>query len=121
MLNALYDLGRCMYRLQNGGEAPQDPGGHDECTSGFFSREAAEPGHALAVHNWDMASHLYNRDLIIYFQVHLDSSEDRPSMFILTEIRSGMNSGGLSVTANSLLSSEDYVPVSHIDRDELYH
>ncbi|KAL6693174.1 hypothetical protein J3F84DRAFT_396632 [Trichoderma pleuroticola] len=125
MLNARYDLGRCMYRLQNGGETPQDSDGHDECTSGFFSQKAVESGHALAVHNWDMSSHLYNQDLIIYLEVHPDSSEDRPSMFILTEagqlIRSGMNSAGISVTANSLLSSEDYVPVSHIDSDGVYH
>ncbi|PTB48596.1 hypothetical protein M431DRAFT_99731 [Trichoderma harzianum CBS 226.95] len=125
MLNARYDLGRCMYRLQNGGETPQDSDEHDECTSGFFSRNAVESGHALAVHNWDMSSHLYNQDLIIYLEVHPDPSEDRPSMFILTEagqlIRSGMNSAGLSVTANSLLSSQDYVPVSHIDRDGVYH
>ncbi|KAL7905208.1 major facilitator superfamily domain-containing protein [Trichoderma velutinum] len=125
MLNARYDLGRCMYRLQNGGETPQEFDGHDECTSGFFPQNAVESGHALAVHNWDMSSHLYNQDLIIYLEVHPDSSEDRPSMFILTEagqlIRSGMNSAGISVTANSLLSSEDYVPVSHIDRDGVYH
>ncbi|KKP01029.1 hypothetical protein THAR02_06851 [Trichoderma harzianum] len=125
MLNARYDLGRCMYRLQNGGETPQDSDGHDECTSGFFPPKAVESGRALAVHNWDMSSHLYNQDLIIYLEVHPDPSEDRPSMFILTEagqlIRSGMNSAGLSVTANSLLSSQDYVPVSHIDRDGVYH
>ncbi|KAL6809671.1 major facilitator superfamily domain-containing protein [Trichoderma sp. SZMC 28015] len=125
MLNARYDLGRCMYRLQNGGETPQDTDGHDECTSGFFPPKAVESGRALAVHNWDMSSHLYNQDLIIYLEVHPDPSEDRPSMFILTEagqlIRSGMNSAGLSVTANSLLSSQDYVPVSHIDRDGVYH
>ncbi|KAF9772712.1 hypothetical protein IL306_009567 [Fusarium sp. DS 682] len=121
MLNARYDLGRCMYRLQDGGKTPQELNGHDECTSGFFPPEAVASGHALAVHNWDMSSHLYNQDLIIYLEIHPDPSEDRPSMFILTEagqlIRSGMNSAGMSVTANSLLSSEDYVPISHIDQD----
>ncbi|KAH7240297.1 uncharacterized protein BKA55DRAFT_621526 [Fusarium redolens] len=125
MLNARYDLGRCMYRLQDGGKTPQDLNGHDECTSGFFPPDAVASGRALAVHNWDMSSHLYNQDLIIYLEVHPDPSEDRPSMFILTEagqlIRSGMNSAGMSVTANSLLSSEDYVPISHVDQDGVYH
>ncbi|KAJ6010275.1 hypothetical protein N7499_004322 [Penicillium canescens] len=125
MLNARYDLGRCMYRLQEGGNIPQELDGHDECTSGFFPPKAVASGHALAVHNWDMSSHLYKQDLIIYLEVHPEPSEDRPSMFILTEagqlIRSGMNSAGMSVTANSLLSSEDYVPVSHIDQDGVYH
>ncbi|KAF5243556.1 hypothetical protein FANTH_8135 [Fusarium anthophilum] len=125
MLNARYDLGRCMYRLQDGGKMPQELTGHDECTSGFFPPEAVVSGRALAVHNWDMSSHLYNQDLIIYLEVHPDPSEDRPSMFILTEagqlIRSGMNSAGMSVTANSLLSSEDYVPISHVDEKGVYH
>ncbi|KAL5586044.1 hypothetical protein FOBRF1_015914 [Fusarium oxysporum] len=125
MLNARYDLGRCMYRLQDGGKTPQELNGHDECTSGFFPPEAVASGRALAVHNWDMSSHLYNQDLIIYLEVHPDPSEDRPSMFILTEagqlIRSGMNSAGMSVTANSLLSSEDYVPISHTDQNGVYH
>ncbi|KAH7160523.1 hypothetical protein B0J13DRAFT_494178 [Dactylonectria estremocensis] len=125
MLNARYDLGRCMYRLKDGGKAPQQLDGHDECTSGFFPPEAVASGHTLAVHNWDMSTHLYNQDLIIYLEVHPDPSEDRPCMFILTEagqlIRSGMNAAGMSVTANSLLSSEDYVPVSHVDQDGVFH
>ncbi|KXL48006.1 hypothetical protein M433DRAFT_547447 [Acidomyces richmondensis BFW] len=32
-----------------------------------------------------------------------------------------MNSAGLAVTANSPMSSEDYVPISYIDRDGIYH
>jgi hypothetical protein len=134
MLNSRYDLARCMYQLQNGGRTPQsgDEGAialksqvEDECTSGFFSPEATESGSSLAVHNWDMSSHLYDNDLVIYLEVHPDPSENRPSMFILTEagqlIRSGMNSAGLSVTANSLLCSTDYVPVSYINENGIFH
>ncbi|KAH7136220.1 major facilitator superfamily domain-containing protein [Dactylonectria macrodidyma] len=124
MLNARYDLGRCMYRLKDGGKTPQQLDGHDECTSGFFAPDAVASGHTLAVHNWDMSTHLYNQDLIIYLEVHPDPSEGRPCMFILTEagqlIRSGMNAAGMSVTANSLLSSEDYVPVSHVDQNGVF-
>ncbi|KAK5993052.1 Isopenicillin-N N-acyltransferase-like protein [Cladobotryum mycophilum] len=130
MLNARYDLGRCMYRLQNEGETPQNLTAVDkdesaeECTSAFFSPEATESGQTLAVHNWDMSHHLYNQDLVVYLEIHPHPSEDRPSMFILTEagqlIRSGMNSAGLSVTANSLLSSNDYVPVSYIDQEGVH-
>lgn len=132
MLNARYDLGRCMYKLKDGGRSPQNGSipaptevdSADECTSGFFPAEATESRETYAVHNWDMSSHLYNQDLVIYLEVHPDPSENRPSMFILTEagqlIRSGMNSAGLSVTANSLLATTDYVPISHIDQDGVY-
>jgi hypothetical protein len=71
-----------------------------------------------------MSNHLYDKDLIIYLEVHPHPSEARPAMFILTEvgqlIRSGMNSAGLAVTANSLLTSADYVPISYIDTAGVY-
>ncbi|KAH8682581.1 hypothetical protein BX600DRAFT_374941 [Xylariales sp. PMI_506] len=135
LLNARYDLGRCMYRLLDGGKTPQHGDNHNvatetaqdvanECTSGFFSPEATVSGESLAVHNWDMSNHLHEKDLVVYLEVHPHPSEDRPAMFILTEvgqlIRSGMNSAGLAVTANSLLTSVDYVPVSHIDASGEY-
>ena len=141
LLNARYDLGRCMYRLQNRGKttstnATNENGNNmasvetseeeaaNECTSGFFPAEATESGESLAVHNWDMSTHLYDKDLIIYLEVHPHPSEARPAMFILTEagqlIRSGMNSAGLAVTANSLLTSADYVPISFIDTVGVY-
>ncbi|KAH8893619.1 MFS general substrate transporter [Thozetella sp. PMI_491] len=133
MLNARYDLGRCMYRLRDGGRSPQDGARSpvasldfaDECTSGFFSPDGTASSETLAVHNWDMSSHLYDQDLIIYLEIHPDPSENCPSMFVLTEagqmIRSGMNSAGMSVTANSLLCTTDYVPVPYIDQDGVYH
>lgn len=132
MLNSRYDLARIMYRMQNGGQEPTN--GHqalqeddvaNECTSVYFHPEATTNGHAIAAQNWDMSDHLYNRDLCIYLEIHPDPSEDRPSMFCLTEagqlIRTGMNSAGLAVTANSLLSSEDYVPISYTDKDGVFH
>ena len=132
MLNARYDLARIMYRMQNGGQEPRN--GHhrpqeddvaNECTSVYFYPEATTNGHAIAAQNWDMSDHLYNHDLCIYLEIHPDPSEDRPSMFCLTEagqlIRTGMNSAGLAVTANSLLSSEDYVPISYTDIDGVFH
>ena len=108
-----------MYRMQNGGQEPinghqalhQEDDVANECTSVYFHPEATINGHAIAAQNWDMSDHLYNHDLCIYLEIHPDSSEDRPSMFCLTEagqlIRTGMSSAGLAVTANSLLSSED--------------
>lgn len=131
MLNARYDLARCMYALENGGKESKEAAtaaaiedDANECTSAFFSTETTVSGDAIAAQNWDMSAHLYNEDLIIYLEVHPDPSEDRPSMFCLTEagqlIRTGMNSAGLSVTANSLLSTADYVPVSHTDAQGVY-
>ena len=134
MLNARYDLARIMYRMQNGGQEPTNgDGGSDEadddvaneCTSVYLYPESTTNGHAIAAQNGDMSTHLYDHDLCIYLEVHPDPSEDLPSMFCLTEagqlIRTGMNSAGLAVTANSLLSSEDYVPISYTDTDCVFH
>lgn len=132
MLNGRYDLARCMFALQNGGKPPHNSSSTEtsdddanECTSGFFSKESTLNGESLACQNWDMSTHVYQQDLIIYLEVHPHPSEDKPSMFCLTEvgqlIRTGMNSAGMAVTANSLLSTTDYVPVSHTDSNGVYH
>jgi isopenicillin-N N-acyltransferase-like protein len=64
-----------------------------------------------------MAAQLYLEDTIIYLEEHPDPSESAPSIFVLTEAgqlgRSGMNSAGLGVTANSLMSTADYIPIPH--------
>ncbi|KAH7025665.1 uncharacterized protein B0I36DRAFT_293256 [Microdochium trichocladiopsis] len=121
MLNARYDLARCMYLLHDGGRTPHldmdaHKNGQDECTGAFFAAEVIASGHDLAVHNWDMSSHLHDQDLIIYLEVRPHPSERQPAMFILTEagqlIRSGINTAGLAVTANSLLCSTDHVPLT---------
>jgi isopenicillin-N N-acyltransferase-like protein len=97
----------------------------EECTSAFFFPETTASGDSLACQNWDMDSHLYHDDLAVYLEVHPDPSENRPSMFLLTEvgqlIRTGMNSAGLAVTANSILCTDDFVPVSHTDAAGVYH
>jgi isopenicillin-N N-acyltransferase-like protein len=154
MLNARYDLGRLSYKLQkedstmhasitskaNGHEnsngqingTGHSSGYHEveddhveECTSAFFFPETTASGDSLACQNWDMDSHLYHDDLAIYLEVHPDASENRPSMFLLTEvgqlIRTGMNSAGLAVTANSILCTDDFVPVSYTDGEGVYH
>ncbi|KAF4635764.1 hypothetical protein G7Y89_g2318 [Cudoniella acicularis] len=147
MLNARYDLGRLAWRLpkqnlakvalaMNDNSHANDnnlSNGHqktgndhvEECTSAFFFPETTASGDSLACQNWDMDSHLYHDDLAVYLELHPDSSENRPSMFLLTEvgqlIRTGMNSAGLAVTANSILCTDDFVPVSHTDVDGVYH
>lgn len=148
MLNGRYDLGRLAHKLQkqdhkqdtsktdkndvhtnaNGHTNGNSQMSHDhvqECTSAFFFPEAMASGEALACQNWDMDSHLYHDDLAVYLEVHPDPSENRPSMFCLTEvgqlIRTGMNSAGLAVTANSILCTDDYVPVSHTDAEGIRH
>ncbi|TPX12618.1 uncharacterized protein E0L32_000795 [Thyridium curvatum] len=134
MLNARYDLARTMYLLKDGGRADPEQNGSagsdenelaNECTSGFFTPKATESGDSLAVQNWDMSNHLHEQDLVIYLEVHPHPSEKIPAMFILTEagqlIRTGMNAAGLAVTANSLLSTADYVPIPYTDRSGVFH
>lgn len=86
----------------------------NECTSCAFWSGATEGGVSLTGQNWDISSHLYLNDLVILLEVHPDSSEGIPSMFLVTEAgqmgRSGMNSAGLGLTSNSLNSTADYFP-----------
>jgi len=133
MLNARYDLARIMNQLSSEPtnaliahhRSKQSEDNANECTSAFFTPDATESGHSIAAQNWDMSTHLYDHDLCIYLEVHPDPSEGRPSMFCLTEagqlIRTGMNSVGLAVTANSLLCTDDYVPISYTDKNGVYH
>jgi isopenicillin-N N-acyltransferase-like protein len=61
-----------------------------------------------------MSARLWLTDTVIYLEVHPHPSEHKPSMFLVTEAgqlgRSGMNSSGIGVTANSLMSTDDYTP-----------
>jgi len=68
--------------------------------------------------NWDISSWLYEADTIIILQIQNDSADDITSpkqIICLTEAgqlgRSGMNSLGLALCANSLWSSEDSSPL----------
>ncbi|KAJ5825567.1 peptidase C45 acyl-coenzyme A:6-aminopenicillanic acid acyl-transferase [Penicillium riverlandense] len=107
LLNARYDLARV--------DNPEDDQAN-ECTSAFFLKETTQSGDVLNCQNWDMSARLWLTDCIIYLEVHPDPSEAKPSMFLVTEAgqlgRSGMNSLGIAVTANSLMSTEDYAPNS---------
>lgn len=71
-----------------------------------------------------MSARLWLNDTIIYLEIHPDPSEHKPSMFLLTEVgqlgRSGMNSFGMAITANSLMSTDDYVPISHTTRTGIF-
>lgn len=137
MLNARYDLGRSRdpFRASsaaqsngsNNGGTPAVPAASatpaaeedvaNECTSAYFGPLTNEEGDTITAQNWDMAAQLYLEDTIIYLEEHPDPTESVPSIFVLTEAgqlgRSGMNSAGLGVTANSLVSTADYVPVPH--------
>jgi isopenicillin-N N-acyltransferase-like protein len=123
MLNARYDLTRCRGKVQSAsdslgdnktGKQPESEEAN-ECTSVYISPEASATGDAFTAQNWDNAAHLTQNDTVIYLESH--PSEDVPSTFALTEagqlVRSGMNSNGLGLTANSLVTSADFVPISH--------
>jgi isopenicillin-N N-acyltransferase like protein len=128
LLNARYDLARLGDHgepqpelppsVSTGGiHTPRDDTAN-ECTSAFFLKEATENGDIINAQNWDMSGRLWLTDAAIYLEAHPDSSENKPSIFLVTEAgqlgRSGMNSLGIGVTANSLMSTDDYVPVSHL-------
>ncbi|OAA66320.1 peptidase C45 acyl-coenzyme A:6-aminopenicillanic acid acyl-transferase [Cordyceps fumosorosea ARSEF 2679] len=128
LLNARYDLARLneddqeQSSITNGADGVN--GNHysrserddlaNECTSAIFFSEATATGDVLNAQNWDMSARLWLHDTIIYLEVHPDPSEAKPSLFLVTEAgqlgRSGINSLGMAVTANSLMSTEDYCP-----------
>lgn len=121
LLNARYDLARLgdeaatnqSPNSTTGLNTPQDDQAN-ECTSAFFLSSATATGDVVNCQNWDMSARLWLTDCIIYLEIHPDASEDKPSMFLVTEAgqlgRSGMNSLGMGVTANSLMSTDDYIP-----------
>ncbi|KAI4859977.1 hypothetical protein F4820DRAFT_131269 [Hypoxylon rubiginosum] len=131
MLNARYDLSRAPggsryrpptedKRVLTTGLCRSIDGAEDwddldnECTSSAFWQGATAGGGVYTAQNWDISSHLYEDDLVILLEVHPDPSENAPIMFLITEAgqmgRSGMNSAGLGLTANSLNSTADYFP-----------
>ncbi len=124
MLNARYDLARTKGFFMNQVESCEektkfskrfeDNEEANECTSMAVFPKATASGDTYTGQNWDNAAHLYVDDTIIYLEVHPD---DSPSLFVITEAgqlgRNGMNSAGLGLTANSLMSSEDYSPIPY--------
>ena len=122
LLNARYDLARLGDESENQISTAEENGTNtarddlaNECTSAVFLKEATESGDVLNAQNWDMSARLWLTDCVIYLEVHPDPSEHKPSMFFVTEAgqlgRSGMNSSGMGVTANSLMSTDDYTPL----------
>ncbi|OKL55886.1 hypothetical protein UA08_08944 [Talaromyces atroroseus] len=108
LLNARYDLARLT--------------GHKvgECTSMAY---LGPDDSAIVAQNWDMSAWLHDLDTIIVLESHIDPTDepahtDTPSgprrIIALTEAgqlaRSGMNSRGLGLCANSLWTNEDGIP-----------
>lgn len=132
LLNSRYDLARLGdepgSRPATDGDATVRETREDnanECTSAVFHHNATMTGDMLTAQNWDMSARLWENDCIIYLEVHPDPSENKPSLFLVTEAgqlgRSGMNSAGLGVTANSLMSSADYIPYPYVDAAGVRH
>ena len=119
LLNARYDLARIdapdENKHTNGTNGTSLDDVANECTSAFFLQGTTASGDVINTQNWDMSARLWLTDTIIYLEVHPDPSENKPSLFLVTEAgqlgRSGMNSYGTAVTANSLMSTDDYVPL----------
>ncbi|KAJ5977771.1 Peptidase C45 acyl-coenzyme A:6-aminopenicillanic acid acyl-transferase [Penicillium viridicatum] len=86
----------------------------EECTSAIILAPATRNREVFTAQNWDMSHRLVTEDAIIYLEIHPDPSENIPSMFLVTEAgqlgRSGCNSAGLGLTANSLQSNMDLAP-----------
>ncbi|KAF3387899.1 hypothetical protein DPV78_012334 [Talaromyces pinophilus] len=107
LLNARYDLARLT--------------GHKvgECTSVSY---LGPDGSAIVAQNWDMSAWLHDLDTIIILESHMNPTDEPDSatssgprrIIALTEAgqlaRSGMNSRGLGLCANSLWTSEDGIP-----------
>ncbi|CAM1503508.1 Fc.00g010990.m01.CDS01 [Cosmosporella sp. VM-42] len=126
LLNSRYDLARLgdSPGIQPVPDTERNDFKYDdanECTSGVFFHPATTTGDLLTAQNWDMSARLWENDCIIYLEVHPDPSENKPSLFLVTEAgqlgRSGMNSAGLGVTANSLMSTDDYIPYPYHDAE----
>lgn len=102
MLNSRYDICRSSPKHWKTFEKV------DECTSvAIVDKEGVK-----VAQNWDMAVYSHDLDTIVLMEIHTSSEENIPKTIIaLCEVgqlaRSGMNSKGLGITANSLWSSDD--------------
>ncbi|KAF2501232.1 hypothetical protein BU16DRAFT_450867 [Lophium mytilinum] len=120
MLNARYDLSRVKKPApdRNVASLATANGESNECTSAAFLSSTTVDGSVITAQNWDMSAHLLLNDAAVYLEVHPDVSEGIPAMFIATEAgglaRSGMNSRGLGITANGLMTNADFDPLEEI-------
>ncbi|KAE8151606.1 acyl-coenzyme A:6-aminopenicillanic acid acyl-transferase-domain-containing protein [Aspergillus avenaceus] len=116
LLNARYDLSRLngLSVSEPQSQAQESDEDAHECTTAFFLAPTTDGGDVLNAVNWDMNARLWHDDVVIYLEIHPHSSESKPSLFLAAEAgqlgRSGMNSLGIGVTSNSLMSTEDYIP-----------
>jgi isopenicillin-N N-acyltransferase like protein len=114
LLNSRYDLARI--KSKDGSHTAEDSNSANECTSCAVLGTETSNGDVLTGQNWDMSSHLLFQDLVVFLEIYPHESEGLPNMFVTTEAgqlaRSGMNSAGLGVCANSLMSTEDFNPLS---------
>lgn len=122
LLNARYDLSRVRH-------SSEDSASEEECTSMAMVHEhmddSMEGSRVYVAQNWDMASWLCESDIIIILQIQNDSADDISaprSIISLTEAgqlgRSGMNSLGMGLCANSLWSSEDKSPYQNVSKND---
>ncbi|KAH6682062.1 peptidase C45 acyl-coenzyme A:6-aminopenicillanic acid acyl-transferase [Halenospora varia] len=126
LLNSRYDLSRITRQAAK--DANEDLG---ECTSMGIMIDPEEgetgPGQMFIAQNWDMSPWMLDNDTIIILEA-VDPAADNKTkprtVITLTEAgqlaRSGMNSMGMSVCANSLWSSADSYPHKE-NKSEKHH
>lgn len=94
---------------------PSGPKPISETTSAFFSRRATVDGVPVLAQARYSERQVLDEDLLVYLEIRYPPAQRIPSIFMVTDAGmlsgSGMNSDGVAVTANSLFSSEDYIPV----------
>jgi isopenicillin-N N-acyltransferase-like protein len=96
--------------------AAQYPESHAvaESTSAFFSHRATDDHVPILAHSWT-GPRLLHEDLLVCLEIHYSTAVDVPSIFLVTEAGMlsgcGMNSDGLAVAGNRLLSREDAAPI----------
>jgi isopenicillin-N N-acyltransferase like protein len=87
-----------------------------ESTSAFFSHRATDDYVPILGHSWTAPKLLYDENLVVCLEIHYPRAEEvLTSIFLVTEAGMisgcGMNSDGLAVAGNRLLSREDAAPI----------
>jgi len=119
MLNARTELLKLADRRKKGKAAEIDP---DGCTGIVVLPQAAAEGRVIHAQNWDWKVECAETAVVVRVR-----RDDGPDLLTFTEAgglaRSGMNSAGISITANYLESDRDYkqvgVPLALLRRKAL--
>jgi isopenicillin-N N-acyltransferase-like protein len=87
-----------------------------ESTSAFFSHRASDDHVPILGHSWTAPKLLHDEDLLVCLEIHYSTAEKvLTSIFLVTEAGMlsgcGMNSDGLAVAGNRLLSRADATPI----------